>query len=250
MFKLGLCSVTFREKPAEEIIEIARQQGLEGIEWGADVHVKPDSPAEYVAGVAEKCRNADLAVPSYGSYFDVLDHAPADFAAIVEKADLLGAGVIRVWGGWVRPEEVTAEQLEKITSTSREIAGMAAEKNIKVAFEFHDNTPTEGGDNVLKVIDTAGHHNLYTYYQLIRPNEFEWNLANLEKIFPRLTYVHVQANDGEKNLPLEDFRNVWQEIIRRLKKQSYDGWLFFEFNKDNSVEQLAEDIRLMRSLMA
>ena len=134
MFKLGLCSVTFREKPAEEIIEIARQQELEGIEWGADVHVKPDSPAEYAAGVAEKCRNAGLAIPSYGSYFDVLDHAPADFAAIVEKAALLGAGVIRVWGGWVRPEEVNPEQFEKITSTSRKIAGMAAEKNIKVAF--------------------------------------------------------------------------------------------------------------------
>ncbi len=249
MFKLGLCSVTFREKPAEEIIEIARQQELEGIEWGADIHVKPGSPAEYAASVAEKCRNAGLAIPSYGSYFDVLDHAPADFAAIVEKAALLGAGVIRVWGGWVRPEEVNPEQFEKITSTSREIAGMAAEKNIKVAFEFHDNTPTEGGDNVLKVIHGAGHPNLYTYYQLIRPNDYDWNLANLEKIYPRLAYVHVQANDGERNLPLADFRDMWKEILLRLKKKSYDGWLFFEFNKDNSVQQLAEDIKLMRSLM-
>jgi len=250
MFRLGLCSVTFREKPVEEIIEIAAQQGLEGIEWGADVHVKPDSPAEFAAGVAEKCNSAGLAVPSYGSYFDVLEHDPADFAQIVEKADLLGAGVIRVWGGWVRPEEVAAEQFEKITSTSREIAGMAEQANIRVAFEFHDDTPTEGGDNVLKVLQGAHHPNLYTYYQLIRPNDYDWNLENLEKVYPRLAYVHVQANDGGKNLPLAHFREVWGEILLRLKKQNYDGWLFFEFNKDNSVEQLAEDVRLMKSLMA
>jgi 3-dehydroshikimate dehydratase len=250
MFKLGLCSVTFREKPVEEIIEIAAQQGLEGIEWGADVHVKPDSPAEYVAVVAGKCRSAGLAVPSYGSYFDVLEHQPVDFTPIVEKAALLGAGVIRVWGGWVRPEVVTDEQFEKITSTSRRIAAMAEEADIRVAFEFHDHTPTEGGDNVLKVLEGAHHPNLYTYYQLIRPNEYDWNLENLEKIYPRLAYVHVQANDGEKNLPLEHFKEVWKEILIRLKKQRYDGWLFFEFNKDNSVEQLAEDIRLMKSLMA
>jgi len=250
MFKLGVCSVTFREKPAEEIIEIAAQQGLDGIEWGADVHVKPDAPAEYVTGVASKCREAGLAVPSYGSYFDVLEHEPAQFAPVVDKAALLGAGVIRVWGGWVRPEEMSAWQFAKITATSREIAGMAEEKNIRVAFEFHDNTPTEGGDNVLKVLDGAGHPNLYTYYQLIRPNEYDWNLENLEKVYPRLAYVHVQANDGEKNLPLEDFSDVWGEILLRLKKQGYDGWLFFEFNKDNSVAQLADDIKMMKSLMA
>ena len=126
---------------------------------------------------------------------------------------------------------------------------MAEEADIRVAFEFHDHTPTEGGDNVLKVLEGAHHPNLYTYYQLIRPNEYDWNLENLEKIYPRLAYVHVQANDGEKNLPLEHFKEVWKEILIRLKKQRYDGWLFFEFNKDNSVEQLAEDIRLMKSLM-
>src|SRR5699024_11543257 len=36
-----LCSVTFRERSVEEVIDVAQKAGLQGIEWGADVHVPP-----------------------------------------------------------------------------------------------------------------------------------------------------------------------------------------------------------------
>ena len=249
MFKLGLCSVTFRDKSVEEIIELSAKEGLEGIEWGADVHVKPDTSASRVKKIVALCRKNKLAIPSYGSYFNVLDHQPKDFAPILETAALLGAVTIRVWAGWVLPKDMNEEQFKKITSTSREIAGMAAAKKIKVAFEFHDNTPTEGADGLLKVLKGAGHPNLCTYWQLIRPTDTAWNLDNLERVYSKLTNVHVQANDGEKSLPLEDFRDTWKEVLSRLKKKGFDGWLFFEFNKDNSVKQLAADIKMIKKLM-
>ena len=37
----GLLSVTFRNLPFERIIEMTAQAGLDGIEWGGDVHVPP-----------------------------------------------------------------------------------------------------------------------------------------------------------------------------------------------------------------
>ena len=249
MFKLGLCSVTFRDKTVEEIIELSAKEGLEGIEWGADVHVKPGTAASRVKEIVSLCRKKKLAIPSYGSYFNVLEHQPADFAPILDTAALLGADTIRVWAGWVKPKEMNEEQFGKITSTSREIAAMAAAKKIRVAFEFHDNTPTEGADGLLKVLKGVNHPNLYTYWQLIRPTEFAWNLENLERVYSKLTYIHVQANDGEKNLPLEDFNDTWKEILSRLKKKGYEGWLFFEFNKDNSIKQLAADIKMIKKLM-
>ena len=39
-FKIGVASVTFREKTIEEIVEICKREQVEYIEWGADVHVK------------------------------------------------------------------------------------------------------------------------------------------------------------------------------------------------------------------
>ena len=249
MFKLGLCSVTFREKSTDEIIRIVVDQGLEGIEWGGDVHARPGALGAGIKELGEMCHEAGLHAPSYGSYFDALENEPHDFTAVLETAGLLGVDTIRIWPGWVDPGQETPEQRARIVSTSRNAAEQAAVRNIRVAFEFHDHTLTEGADNTLRLLEEIGYSNVYTYYQLIRPDDFAWNLENFDKVYPRLAYVHVQANDGERNLPLEDYRDLWREIIRRLKDRGYNGWLFFEFNQDNSVAQLEKDVALIRSFM-
>ena len=250
MIRLGLCSVTFRKKSPEEVIEIARSNGLDGIEWGGDIHVPPKTAPSRVREIVDRCRAAGITIPSYGSYFNVLDHNPEDFTPIVETASLLGAGVIRIWAGWVKAGEMTPAQFEKIVSTSRQAAQMASGKKIKVAYEFHDNTPTEGGDNAIRLLQGVNHPNLYTYFQAVRPNDYQETLRNLEKVYPKLLYIHVQNNDGENSLPLVDFSDMWQEIVRRLIGRKYDGYLFFEFNVDNSPEQLAKDVDLIRGFMA
>jgi len=84
---------------------------------------------------------------------------------------------------------------------------------------------------------------------LIRPTETAWNLTSLEAVYGQLAYVHVQANDDVDNYPLEDFRDVWEGIVSRLRQWDYDGWLLFEFNRDNSVEQLGKDLELLRALI-
>jgi 3-dehydroshikimate dehydratase len=39
MFKTGLVSITFRRHSPEQIIAWVKQAGLDGIEWGGDIHV-------------------------------------------------------------------------------------------------------------------------------------------------------------------------------------------------------------------
>ena len=41
MKKIGLCSVTFRDKSVDEIVDLALENGLNFIEWGGDIHLKP-----------------------------------------------------------------------------------------------------------------------------------------------------------------------------------------------------------------
>ena len=55
MFRLGLCSVTFREMSAVEVIEICRKLGLEGIEWGGDIHLKPDIDTGHAEELKARC---------------------------------------------------------------------------------------------------------------------------------------------------------------------------------------------------
>lgn len=40
---LGLTSISFRGKTCTEVIGLAKKAGLDGIEWGGDVHVPPEN---------------------------------------------------------------------------------------------------------------------------------------------------------------------------------------------------------------
>lgn len=42
---IGLTSTTFRNGPAEDILQLCQDLGIDGIEWGGDVHVPPGNLA-------------------------------------------------------------------------------------------------------------------------------------------------------------------------------------------------------------
>lgn len=98
----GVCSVTFRALSAEEVVDLAAGAGLESIEWGSDVHARPDDPAglDRVRKITEA---AGMAVASYGSYYRALDDdaSRTEPVAVVAAAERLGTTRVRVWAGAV-----------------------------------------------------------------------------------------------------------------------------------------------------
>ena len=64
----GLVSVSFRQLPAEEIVRLCAECGLEAVEWGGDIHVPHGdcATAEKVSGLTEA---AGLRTAAYGSYY-------------------------------------------------------------------------------------------------------------------------------------------------------------------------------------
>ena len=50
----GLCSITFRDLSWPEVVAVATDAGLEGVEWGADVHV-PGGDQTRARAVAAAC---------------------------------------------------------------------------------------------------------------------------------------------------------------------------------------------------
>ena len=249
MIKLGLCSVTFRKASMKELVELCSSIGLEGIEVGGDIHVPPDSPKAGVEEVVELCKEAGVEIPSYGSYFNVLEHEPQDFSPVLETAVQLGAGTIRIWPGWVEAENITGEQLAKISSTARAAAEAAAGKKVQVAFEYHLNSPTSGAQSTLRLLEAAGHYNLYTYYQLLDSENVERNVGDLKAVFPRLAYVHCHYYKDDKYKPLSEGRRLWAAVCDTLRQLNYRGYIFMEFVDGDSPEQLAEDVALLRELL-
>ena len=96
---LGLCSITFRDKSVDELLQLVQEHQLNTIEWGSDVHVRPDD-LEQVRAIGRKSAEAGLQEISYGTYYRVgeeeNDHS---FEELVQAAQALGAKELRVWAG-------------------------------------------------------------------------------------------------------------------------------------------------------
>jgi sugar phosphate isomerase/epimerase len=96
LLRPGMCSVACRALAADEVVRLAATARLEGIEWGADVHVPPGD-LETARRVARWCADAGIEPASYGSY--LCAGRDDGFAAVLETALELGATCIRVWAG-------------------------------------------------------------------------------------------------------------------------------------------------------
>src|SRR5256885_10789300 len=70
MLHPGLVSVTFRKLPPREVVSLAKQAGLYGIEWNGDVHLPPGDLGK-ARDLRELTLEAGLQVAAYGSYHRV-----------------------------------------------------------------------------------------------------------------------------------------------------------------------------------
>jgi 3-dehydroshikimate dehydratase len=66
MIRTGLLSVTFRQLVVEDIIPLVVQAGLDGIEWGGDIHV-PHGEVKRAEVVGRLTRDAGLQVGGLAS---------------------------------------------------------------------------------------------------------------------------------------------------------------------------------------
>ena len=162
--RTGLVSVTFRQLPADEVVEVAAKAGLAAIEWGGDVHVPLGNlvAAQRVKALSEV---HGLEIAAYGSYLRAGSVDREEMRSAVATAEALGAPRIRVWAGNVGTAEAGVGDRMAVTRGLAELADVAATAGIEVALEFHRNTLTDEVDSTITLLLDVGAPNLKTYWQ-------------------------------------------------------------------------------------
>ena len=87
------------------------------------------------------------------------------FAQSLASAEALGAPTLRIWAGTKPSAEADAAYRAKLAGEAAMLAGMAAGKGIKLAFEWHRDTLTDTNESALRLLSDAGHPNLYCLWQ-------------------------------------------------------------------------------------
>lgn len=236
----GLTSVTFRKKSAEEIVRLAREARLDGIEWGGDVHVPPND-LKNAGRVGDLTRKAGLSVLSYGSYYRL---GEGDFSPVSEAAEALGCKTIRIWMPWNEPD------YEKLYSEAQKAADGAEKRGQTLCFEFHGGTAADGVESTLKLLRFFGRENLRTYWQ---PPYWDKNWSakragELPALAPFVRNLHVYHWTGEENdrRPLSEGAADWKAYFSALCGAEC---ALLEFVRKDDEAQFMKDAKTLRELL-
>ncbi len=236
MMKCGLTSVTFRSLPPGELIALAAQAGLDGIEWGGDIHV-PCGDLAAAETVGKMTRDAGPEVISYGSYYRADSVDTID--ALIATARALGAPHIRVWAGCKGSEEASVTEVAANLAVLCDRAG-----ELEISVEKHRDTLTDTAASALELVRVVDRKNFRCYFQSHFGAD---NLASLKALIAQVSHVHVFHMDASGRRPLREGAGEWKEYIQLLRGRER-AWLL-EFVMGNSVEQFFDDARCLKEML-
>jgi 3-dehydroshikimate dehydratase len=244
----GLVSITFRKLRPRDIVNLVAQAGLDGIEWGGDVHV----PHGNLAAAREAMlmtRDAGLHVAAYGSYYKIAQTVDFTFEDVVATAQTLGAPTIRVWAGARSSADADADYRQLVVAESHRIATLAAAAGMTISYEAHGGTLTDTNASALRLMqDVSAEPAIKTYWQPSVGAGVEYCFDGLTSLLPWLTHVHVfQWWPAYDRQPLADGRDVWRRYLRKIAATGGDHYAMIEFVKDDEPANFLKDAATLKS---
>ena len=243
-FKLGLCSVTFRKKTAEDVVALSKKAGISFIEWGGDVHVKTLDDAKKVKAL---CDEADIKISSYGSYFNSAVYDEGKWHNTCEITKEMCAESIRIWLGKKNSQVTSDKEYNLLLENTKKMCDIAAEYGLMVCPECHDNTFNNNTDAILRFIGDLQKDNFKTYFQS-RYFRMEYDLDRIDRTYPYIKDVHVSYRDLKREqLFRKKDKNYLDTLLKKLKKKDFDGIVMIEFVSGNSEKNFLSDTEKLKN---
>ena len=253
MIRPGLCSVTFRALPVEEVITLTADAGLTGIEWGGDVHV-PAGDTQTAQRVRALTQQAGLEVLSYGSYLRLTgpeDEHDDEVEAVLASASALGAPRVRIWAGNSGSAEVDEQARSVLTSRLRALCERAAADGIEIGLEHHRGTLTDDLGSSLRLLHETDHPSLRTYWQPNLGQGTAEAVADLRQLLPQVSTVHVFSWwPWDERIPLAQRSDLWHEVFAVLAADETAHDALLEFVPDDAPRLLPREAETLLTLVA
>lgn len=246
---LGMCSVTLRELPWLKVLEVATTAKLSVLEWGADIHA-PLGNVPLLAEIRSACEQNQIRIGSYGSYWRAGESTDENILELIQSAEALGAPRIRIWAGTKSSVETSSNEVETMIASTIKLADLAAQYNIEIAFEFHENTFTDTPESALDLIRRINKTNVKLYWQ--PPNNYsdEKVIESLSKMINEVSAIHVFSWwPNQERHPLEFRSEMWKEILRVIQNQGRVLDLLLEFVPDNDPNLVISDAEFLRKIV-
>ena len=245
MFEIGLVSVSFRGLEPDRIAELCRNNGLQYIEWGSDVHA-PCDKLQRLDEIVELQKSHSLSCSSYGTYFRLGVNNTEELYQYIKAAKTLGTDILRLWCGSKNYEDMTSEERDHIISESKKAAKIAEEANVTLCMECHNKTYTNCIEGAIDLMEEVNSPRIMMYWQ---PNQFrsiEDNLEYARRIARYTKIIHVFNWEGKNKYPLGNAESIWVKYLF-----CFDGTqkLLLEFMPDGDPGSLSIEAESLRRII-
>lgn len=244
MLTPGLVSVSFRSLSFEEIIRIAKEAGLQAIEWGSDVHA-PYRDTERLDAIREAGEKAGVACCSYGTYFRLGVTPMAELPGYIAAAKRLGTDILRLWCGDKSTSLYTEDEKQALFAVCRQAAQIAEEENVILCMECHPNTLTEDLCGALELMKAVDSPRFRMYWQPNQHRTEEEKIEYAKTIAPYTYHLHVYNWRGAEAFPLREGIGQWKRYLENFKG---DRMLLLEFMPHHLPEELSEEAAALREI--
>lgn len=232
---IGLCSISAKDRPVEEIAAVAAGAGADGIEVWGDGHVGDGSPAA-CGRIADAAADRRLSIPVYGSY---LRPGTEGFDGAMERelgtAAALGADLIRVWAGDQEHQECTASHWERVVADLGELADAAADRGLAVTVERHAGTVTDTTEGAADLLAAVNHPAVGLNWQPNFDHDAATVVADAAELAALANNVHLQAvpepGSSDRCALAEAYFDV-AAAVGEFADAGFDGFLEVEFVTD------------------
>lgn len=247
----GLVSVSFRKHSPREIVQLVSDSGLDGIEWGGDIHA-PHGDIQRAREIRRMVSDAGLRTLAYGSYYKlgVSEASGLPFRAVLESAVALGAPIIRVWAGEAGSDKATAGTWDAVRRDAERVAVLAAESGVKVGLEFHGGTLNDTPEAARRLWKELEHPNLHSLWQPLVSLSAEEKEESLRVVLPRICHVHVfHWLPSWERRPLIEGVDDWRRWLGIICKHHPGVAAMLEFLRDDDPDHLAADARTLKEVL-
>ena len=249
----GLCSITFRTLSSDDVLALAARAGVQGIEWGADVHAPPGG-GHALEAVGARTRDAGLAVVSYGSYLGMAPSNDDQVDAVLDSAEALGAPMVRIWAELGVTPDSPADDRRRVTERTEALVDRIAERGLPATLEFHPGTLTETAWSANELLEAVGRTELRTYWQPDPALAPETALDELAQVTANLAHLHVFSwgpTGIDDRRPLADGVALWPGTLELADREGValpgGRYALCEYVRDDDPEQFVADARVLRS---
>lgn len=215
MIRLGLSSQAFPAKSPREVIALALDLGLEGVEWAAESHLSPGD-ASAAQGLLFETLMARLAIVSFAALYrvDPEGETGLGFGALLDTASALQAPILRVFAG--RAAYATAGQVEKdaLKAKLQHLGDLAARRGITLCLSLSRGTALENYASAQALITDLAHPFVRLAWEALPGRPPEEGSRTLEGLKGETSLLLARSADRQGLASsLETNRDAWDRRI-------------------------------------